>query len=233
MATINHPGAPRAKAVKLGNKREVTIDVTRCQIPLTHEDDMTFQNAQGKTVRGPEKEPKGFVIDLHRNPGMHDGEYFQHVHMILGRAQKLEWQLIRDFPTNADGEPDWSVFENGPPDYMCEVFEILEQRAKSTWPRMLQAQRELGMPKWEDIRPCLPDPNDLERYLYNAREWGFQCRPASTTRATVVNSQQLGVDAAAGPTEPSPFMRACGHLGEAPASAEGMHSIIRNGKRRR
>ena len=73
VATINYPGAPRSKVVQLGNKKQVTIRVTRCQVPLTHEDDMTFQNAQGKTIRGPEGQPKGFVVDLHRSPGMHSG----------------------------------------------------------------------------------------------------------------------------------------------------------------
>ena len=58
MATINHPGAPRPKVVQRG-KKKVTIKVTRCQVPLTHEDDMTYNNAQGKTIRGPEGQPKG------------------------------------------------------------------------------------------------------------------------------------------------------------------------------
>ena len=72
MATIDHPGAPRPKAVKLKSKKHRFLDVMRCQIPLTHEDDMTFQNAQGKTIRGPKEtddqgeiieQPKGFVFE--------------------------------------------------------------------------------------------------------------------------------------------------------------------------
>ena len=65
VATVDHPGAARPKVIKLGAKKQNTIEVTRYQVPITHEDDMTFQNAQGKTVRGPEQQPKGFVVDLY------------------------------------------------------------------------------------------------------------------------------------------------------------------------
>ena len=76
----------------------------RCQIPLTHEDDMTFQNAQGKTIRGPEQESKGFVIDLFKPRTMGAEDYFQHVYMILGRARKLDWLLLRNFPHTTEGD---------------------------------------------------------------------------------------------------------------------------------
>ena len=111
---------------------------------------------------------------------MLDEEYFQHVYMIMGRARKLEWVLIRNFPYAPDGEPDWSVFESGPPAYLCEFLEVLEQRAKETWPRLLRCQRELGMPAWEDIKPCAPDPEASRRYLYGTpclhRTFGTRAR---------------------------------------------------------
>ena len=176
VATIDHPGAPRPKMVKLNARTQNTIDVTRCQIPLTHEDDMTFQNAQGKTIQGPEKQPKGLVCDLYKPRNMHKDEYFQHVYMALGRARKLAWTLLRNFPHAADGEPDWSVFERGPPEYLCELMEILETRAKATLPRMLRSQRALGLPAWESIKPCVADPNAAGRFLYNPEDWGFPRR---------------------------------------------------------
>ena len=181
LATINHPGAPRAKTVKLGSKKDAKVKVFRYQIPLTHEDEMTFQNAQGKTIRGPAGEPKGFVVDLFRPPSMLDGEYFQHVYMILGRARKLEWELIRNFPRTPEGDPDWTVFERGPPEYLCEFLGVLNQKAQETWPRLLQCQRRLGMPDWDNIKPCAPDPEAPGKYAYDPIAWGFQRRSVVTS----------------------------------------------------
>ena len=65
------------------------------------------------------------------------------IHMVrLLCLLKLEWELIRSFPVTDEGEPDWAVFEDGPPDYICEVFSVLEERARATWPRLLNAQQE-------------------------------------------------------------------------------------------
>ena len=139
-ATIDHPGAPRPKVLKLKGRKSNTIEVSRCQVPLTHEDVGTFQNMQGKTVRGPKptQKAKGFVIDLYKPHNMSEPEYFQHLYMILGRARKLEWIVLRNFPQTADGASDWGIFENGPPAYICEFMEVLERRALLTMPRLLQ-----------------------------------------------------------------------------------------------
>ena len=118
--TINHPGAARPKVIRGTSRQHRTIEVLRCQLPLTNEGEMTFQNAQGKTIRGPNKEPKGFVIDLHKPWNMKKEEYYQHLQMILGRGQKLEWTMLRNFPMTDEGDHDWSVFERGPPLYICE-----------------------------------------------------------------------------------------------------------------
>jgi hypothetical protein len=98
-------------------------------------------------------------------------EYFQHLYIILGRARKLEWLLIRNFPMDEDGEPDWKVFESGPPAYLCEFMDVLEKRAKETYPRLIQAQQKLGMPDWENAPTCLPDPDHKDRFLYVAHDW--------------------------------------------------------------
>ena len=82
--------------------------------------------------------PGPFCGDLKvKPPAMGPDEYFQNVYMILGRAQKLDWELLRNFPSTPDGEPDWSVFENGPPAYLCEFLAVLKRRAHETQRRLL------------------------------------------------------------------------------------------------
>jgi hypothetical protein len=176
-ATIDHPGALRPKVVKFTGKR-AQLAVTRYQLPIAPEDVMTFQNAQGKTIRGPEGEPKGLVANLFKLPSMSRENYLQHLYMILGRAQKLEWVLLENFPYTDDGMPDWGLFEQGPPSYMCELMEVLEKRAKATRPRLLQAVRELGVPAWATLRqkPRKPDPDCKGRFLHDPSDWGFQRR---------------------------------------------------------
>ena len=141
---------------------------------------MTFQNAQGKTIRGSEGEPKGLVANLYRLPTMSRENYFQHLYMILGRAQKLEWVLLENFPYSDDGKPDWQMFEEGPPPYLCEFMEVLEKRAKATRPRLLQALRELGLPEWKTLKPRKPDPNCKSRFLHDPSDWGFHQRGSTS-----------------------------------------------------
>jgi len=181
VTTIDHPGAFRPKRVKATAKTLATVEVTSCQIPLTHEDDMTYQNIQGKTVRGPEGQPKGLVLDLFRPGYMGPDEYFQHLYMGLGRARKLEWMLLRSFPLDGGGELDWSIFEKGPPEYLCEFMVALESRARKTRPKLLRAQRELGLPAFECLPQCLPDPAHAGRFLYNPLDWGFPDRRGDQT----------------------------------------------------
>ena len=163
------------------SKTKKTVEVFRCQLPLTHEDDMTFQNAQGKTIRGPEGQAKGFTIDLLKPRNMHEDENKQHVYMIMGRARKLEWMLLNDFPCNSGGEYDWNVFETGPPSYMCEFLEAIQHRAKQTTPRMLKCQRDLGMLPWEKVPHCKEDREQVGRYCYDPVAWGFRDAPVSAT----------------------------------------------------
>ena len=177
------------------------VEVASVQIPLTHEDDMTFQNVQGKTVRGPENQPKGFVVDLFKPRNHTKEEYFQHLYMVLGRARKLDWLLLRNFPHTPDGELNWSIFEKGPPAYLCEFMAALEGRARATLPRMLQSQRALGLPAWEDLKSCPPDPDHPERFLYVPEDWGFQRRGGSASG--VVPSQNQGSQNPPGPLPPA------------------------------
>ena len=110
-------------------------------------------------------------MDLERSRQMKEdgGEYFQHHHMALGRARKLEWLLLRNFPCGEDGSPNWKIFEQGPPDYLCEFMEKLRQRAEDTWPRLVHAQQVSGMPAYEDLPVCAPDPDNDGRFIYDPR----------------------------------------------------------------
>ena len=213
VATIDHPGALRPKTVKLGSRKGKFLEVARSQVPLTHEDDMTFQNVQGKTIRGPEQQPKGFVIDLYKYPGMTREEYLQHLYMILGRARKLDWILLRNFPRTPDGEPDWAIFEAGPPRYLCEFLDVLQKRAKDTMPRLLRCQRESGLPAWSRLKPCPPDPENPGRYLYVPEDWGFRRRGCDAgsgvegRRMARKRRQETGSDAADRSEEPGAAQR--------------------------
>ena len=168
-------------------------------MPLTHEDGMTFQNVQGKTIRGPEGQPKGYVLDLFKPGNMGPEEYFQHLYMSLGRGRRLAWTLLRNFPVDAEGECDWNVFEQGPPKYLCEFLAALEAREKKTYPRLVRAQRELSFPCFERLPNCPPDPAIEGKYLYNPLAWGFPDRrghgtdavPSSASTGTVPLRKRL------------------------------------------
>ena len=159
--TVNHPQCRRSKKLKKTSRKKRYLDVTRTQLPIGPELVCTFQNVQGTTIRGPEKQPKGLILDVYRPWNMRgDGgaaEYFQHLYMGLGRAQRLDRILIRNFPRADDGDLDWSIFQSGPPDYLTEFFHALEKLARKTMPRLLKAQCELGMPAWEDCPACQLD----------------------------------------------------------------------------
>ena len=190
--TVNHPGAPRAKQFVVTSKRKKGLQVARTQLSWAPEDQLTFQSIQGRTIRGPEGQPKGFVVDLFRPGTMQgedrQGEYFQHVWMILGRARKLEWMLLQNFPIDeSTNDLDWSILEQGPPDYLVEFLGAAATLSKRTWRRMLRAQEELGAPAWEDVPECPLDPNRQGRFLYIAEDWikaGAACaRPVARASA--------------------------------------------------
>ena len=105
---------PRSPSKKTGHKDNI-IKMIRHQIPLAPERIGTYQNQQGKTVRGPEDEPLGHTISLRKPSYLHDDEYKQHLYMILGRAKALKWTLFHNFPSDAQGLPEWKWFESGPP----------------------------------------------------------------------------------------------------------------------
>ena len=73
---------PKGRAV-IKTKNVQNIQMTRCQIPAAPERVGTYQNFQGKTVRGPQGEPLGHTIDLRKPDYMHDDEYKQHLYICL------------------------------------------------------------------------------------------------------------------------------------------------------
>ena len=197
--TVNHPGAPRAKQFVVTSKRKKGLQVARTQLSWAPEDQLTFQSIQGRTIRGPEGQPKGFVVDLFRPGTMQgedrQGEYFQHVWMILGRARKLEWMLLQNFPIDeSTNDLDWSILEQGPPDYLVEFLGAAATLSKRTWRRMLRAQDDLGAPAWKNVPECPLDPNRQGRFLYIAEDWIKAC--AACARPVARASAEARPDAA-------------------------------------
>ena len=132
------------------------------------------------------------VLDLLRPDYLAPAEYFQYVYMGVGRARKLDWILLRNFPTSADGELDWSIFEKGPPDFLCDFMEALEDRARKTLPKLLRAQGELQFPAFEAVPKCAPDPDFPGRFLYNPLDWGFPVRAAGQELVRPSGSDHIG-----------------------------------------
>ena len=170
--TINHP-CSTPKRMKKTNSLEVQM--TRCQVPAAPERVGTFQNMQGKTVRGPDKEPLGHTIDLHKPDYFHGGEYKQHLYMILGRATSLDYCLFDNFPMDEDGFPDWHWFEEGPPDYLVHFLEELERRAATSRAAIETARQRLRIfPPWEHVPESRKlDEGDTE-FAYNRETWDEQ-----------------------------------------------------------
>ena len=200
--TVDHLRSVQAKKVHSASRRAVAIDVRRAQVPLCPELVRTFHAIQGTTFRGPEKQPKGLLLDVFRPSRMQgesgEAEYYQHLYTGLGRAERLDRILLRDFPRAGDGDLDWSILERGPPEFLVEVFHTPEKLAKRTLRRLVKAQRDLGMPPWEDCPRCKPDPAKPGRYLYDPAAWGRQ-RPEIGENPAKKPRRALAKAAAAGP----------------------------------
>ena len=54
--TVDHPNAAGPQRVKATCRKDKLLDASRTQIPLAPEFIVTFQNIQGQTIRGPDKE---------------------------------------------------------------------------------------------------------------------------------------------------------------------------------
>ena len=173
----------------------VTIEKARTQ-RQHHQDDQAsdttrarasrhLPESQGKTVRGPEDEPLGHTISLRKPSYLHDDEYKQHLYMILGRAKALKWSLFHDFPSDAQGLPEWKWFESGPPSYVLAFFEALQPRADMTLHGVELARRELRLfPLWRCKPPLeLVNKDSLEKiYTYDKAAWDKACSASCVAR---------------------------------------------------
>ena len=116
---------------------------------------------------------------------MHDDEYKQHLYMILGRAKALKWSLFHDFPSDAQGLPEWKWFESGPPSYVLAFFEALQPRADMTIHSVELARRELRLfPLWR-CKPALElvNKDSLEKiYTYDKAAWDQACSASCVGR---------------------------------------------------
>ena len=82
--------------------------------------------------------------------------------------------LLRNFPRTECGKLDWSSFERGPPDYLVEFMQVLEELARKTMPNLISAQCALGLPAWEDVPKCATDWQNPGKYIYEPRDWERQ-----------------------------------------------------------
>ena len=169
--TVGHVDRPRAPS-RARRTKTADVQCRRHQIPLAPERVGTYQGQQGKIIRGPDREPLGHTIDLRKPQYMDTKIYKQHLYMILGRARSLDWCLFRNFPQNADGEPDWELFETGPPDFLVHFFAVLEERAEATVPLVEDVRRKLKIfPSWQQRPRLEPDPAQPGRFLYDSVAW--------------------------------------------------------------
>ena len=182
--TVSHPHAIKKKRTQI-----IPLAMTRYQIPAAPETVGTYQNFQGKTVQGISGEPCGHTIDMMKPDYMSMDEYKQHVYMILGRAKKMEWILIKNFPCEEDGEFDLDVFESGPPEYIIRNMEELERREKLTLDRMPEILESMKcFPRHCDIPICVKDAAS-GNFVYDSAAWDAACNgenpssPSAQTRA--------------------------------------------------
>jgi hypothetical protein len=231
---INHPLA----AERVVQGKSVKVQVRRYQLPLAPERVGTYQGQQGKTIRGPDKEPLGHTVDLRRPSYMDPSEYFQHLYMILGRARSLDWCLLRNFPETPEGQPDWSVFETGPPDFLVHFFEILEQKARDTKPRIETVRVALKhFPPWAARPALLPHTEEPGRYIYNKEDWDRALPKESESVAPVrAGKKRLSEEEGSSsskrpaPGEPERVTAACASQKRPPEEQEGSSSKRPRGK---
>ena len=93
--------------------------------------------------------------------------------MILGRAMSVRWCLLRNF-SMVDSQPDWDLFESGPPTYLVACMEDLQRRAFLTTASVASARPSLRIfPPW-DLVPRLERDSTVTNctmYLYVQDDW--------------------------------------------------------------
>ena len=82
------------------------LDVTRIQYPLAPLAAGTYNNAQGKTIKG-----VGHTIDFSKPDYFSADDYTQHLYMILGRAKAFKYSLFRNLTETPEGDIDFSILK--------------------------------------------------------------------------------------------------------------------------
>lgn len=119
---INHPNE---RVVRRKGPR-TNVALRSSQLPVAPAGVGTYNNMQGKTARDEFGVPACHTVDLKLLDSNEDK--WLHYYMVLGRATSLATTLLLNFPESEDGQPDWSIFESGPPEYMTHVFAELNRR---------------------------------------------------------------------------------------------------------
>ena len=94
------------------------LDAVRIQVPLATLAAGTYNNAQGKTIKG-----VGRAIVFSKPDYSSADDYTQRLYMILGRAQALECSLFCNLPEMPEGDIDFSIFQTNPPACIAEFEE--------------------------------------------------------------------------------------------------------------
>ena len=103
------------------NGTKETVEVLRWQFPLTHGMLRTAYAAQGMTLQG------GVVVDLRRNGGLSDDDWWLAIYVMLSRAQELTNLILIGFTEQVE-----VLLRRGPPAHLISVTEMLEKRAQRT-----------------------------------------------------------------------------------------------------
>ena len=106
------------------NGTHETVEVLRWQFPLIHGMLRTAYAAQGLTLHG------GVVVDLRRNAGLTDDDWWLAIYVMLSRARQLTHLILVGFTEQVE-----DLLRRGPPTHLIAVTEMLEERAKITLAR--------------------------------------------------------------------------------------------------
>ena len=162
---INHPNE---RPVRRRGPR-INVGMRSTQLPVAPAGVGTYNNMQGKTAKDELSVPMGHTVDLKLLDGNDDK--WLHYYMILGRATSLATTLLLNFPEISDEEPDWSIFESGPPEYLTHVFQELQKRHMSTSKTLAN---KLAVLRIFPPFSCLPPKRfnaSTRSYLYDPAEW--------------------------------------------------------------
>ena len=180
---INHP---KERPVRRRGPR-INVGMRSTQLPVAPAVVGTYNNMQGKTAIDELFVLMGHTVDLKLLDGNDDK--WLHYYMILGRATSLATTLLSNLPETSDEEPDWSIFESGPPEYLTHVFQELQKRRMSTSKTLAH---ELAVLRIFPPFACLPPKRfnaSTQSYLDDPAQWNTALnRPEKRKEGPVANA---------------------------------------------